>query len=166
VTVQGGYGNFSSEIEIGPLHLSAGYHNITLQAASGKPMFNMAKLSDEANKSTLQFHNSLQADIPSYRMNSGSEYKINPTADYVAFLEAGNGYWNLNGPNGVTDSICIFNYGSLFPIDSKGSEYTLRYIGLSYVEQGFLVAVVGTVLMAVALKFLYPKRYLQRKPEP
>ena len=98
-------------------------------------------------------------------MQSGSEYTVNATARYLAFLEAGNGYWKLHGQNGATAPICIFNYASLFPINQPGSQYTLTYLGLQYVGQGFLVAIVGTVSLALAVSFAYPKRLLKWKPD-
>jgi hypothetical protein len=96
-------------------------------------------------------------------MRSGSEYLVDATASYVAFLEAGNSYWKLDGDSEAAAPICIFNYGSLFPVNNPGGRYTLRYLGLGYIEQGFLVAVVGTVLMGLALKFLHRKPHDKEK---
>jgi hypothetical protein len=39
-------------------------------------------------------------------MRSGSELSINATSSHLAFLEAGNGYWELYGQEGAT---AIFN---------------------------------------------------------
>jgi hypothetical protein len=157
-------GGFSTEVEIGPLTLSEGYHNITIDAETGNAKFNMATLSSYADAADSP-QNSVVSKVPSYTMRSGSEYVVTPTERYLAFLEAGNGYWKLEGQGGASEPICIFNYASLFPIDAPGSQYTLRYLGLGYIEQGFLVATVGTVLLALALKFLYPKRFIKRESE-
>jgi hypothetical protein len=89
---------------------------------------------------------------------------VNATAGYLAFLEAGNGYWKLSGPGEASTQICIFNYGTLFKVNEP-AQYTITYLGLGYVEQGFSVAIVGTVLLALGLRFLYPKRFTRRKPE-
>lgn len=165
LTIKGGAGNFSSTIRFAPLVLSAGYHNITLTAAEGKPMFNQATLTNFAEDGDSNFHGTSNADVPSYQMRSGSEYTVTPTSKYLAFLEAGNGYWNLNGQDGAATQICLFNYGSLFQVPNPGATYTLTYLGLSYVQQGYIVAIVGIIAFAVGLKFVYPKRFFKRTPE-
>ncbi|MGA2768287.1 MAG: hypothetical protein ABSF24_08235 [Candidatus Bathyarchaeia archaeon] len=157
-------GNFSTEVDIGPLILSQGYHNISIEAETGDARFNMATLSSCGNNVGSSFRSSSGSEIPSYSMRSSSEYVINAKAGYLAFLEAGNGYWKLSGPDGASAQICIFNYGTLFKVNESG-QYTLTYLGLGYVEQGFEVAIVGTVLLALGLRFLYPKRFTRRKPE-
>ena len=105
------------------------------------------------------------SEVPLYTMISGSEYTVNPTAKYLVFLEAGDDYWQLQSQNETASSISIFNYASLFTISQPGGQYTLSYLGLGYLEQGVLVAVFGAVLIVVVLKFAYPKRLIQRKPE-
>jgi len=165
VTLRRGAGSLFTEVEIGPLEVSQGYHNLTIEAETGDARFNMAKLSNYADEIEMQFHNSTVSEVPSYSMRSGSEYVINATANYLAFLEAGEGYWNLYGPSGATAPICIFNYASLFSINEPGSQYTLRYLGLGYVEQGFLVALAVMALVALGLKFIGPKRFIMREPE-
>jgi len=157
-------GNFSTEVDIGPLILSQGYHNISIEAETGDARFNMATLSSCGDNVGSSFRSSNGSEIPSYSMRSSSEYVINAKAGYLAFLEAGNGYWKLSGPDGASAQICIFNYGTLFKVNESG-QYTLTYLGLGYVEQGFAVAIVGTVLLALGLRFLYPKRFTRRKPE-
>ncbi|MFH1129961.1 MAG: hypothetical protein V1754_01415, partial [Pseudomonadota bacterium] len=156
---------FSTAVELGPLSLSAGYHTISIEAETGDAIFNMATLSAYDDVIDLP-QNSAAVDVPSYTMRSGSEYTVKPTADYLVFLEAGTGYWSLDGSGNLSEPICVFNYASMFPVNSSGSQYTLRYVGLGYIEQGLLVAVVGTVLLALALKFLYPKRFTKEKPKP
>jgi hypothetical protein len=158
-----GAGGFSTEIEIGPLDLTRGWHSISVEAEAGDARFNMARLTNYANGAEEQFHNSIGSEVASYSMRSGSEYLVDATASYVAFLEAGNSYWKLDGDSEAAAPICIFNYGSLFPVNNPGGRYTLRYLGLGYIEQGFLVAVVGTVLMGLALKFLHRKPHDKEK---
>ena len=164
VTLSKGSGGFST-VEIGPLDLSEGYHNITIEAENGDARFNVAELISSTGEAETASNGSATSEVPSYTMNSGSQYTVNPTASYLAFLEAGNGYWNLYGQDGATSVINIFNYGSLFPINDPGGHYTLRYAGLEYVEQGFAVGVIGTVLLAVGFKFINSKRFIKRKPE-
>ncbi len=156
---------FSTAVELGPLSLSAGYHTISIEAETGDAIFNMATLSAYDDVIDLP-QNSAAVDVPSYTMRSGSEYTVKPTADYLVFLEAGTGYWSLDGSGKLSEPICVFNYASVFPVNSSGSQYTLRYVGLGYLEQGLLAAAVGTVLLALALKFLYPKRFTKEKPQP
>lgn len=157
-------GNFAN-VEIGPIELSQGYHNITLEAETGNPKFSMATLTDQSRAAPTNLNGSGGSEVPSYAMLSGSEYTVTPTAKYLAFLEAGDNYWQLQGQNETASHISIFNYASLFTISQPGSPYTLKYLGLGYVQQGALVAIFGTVLIAVALKFAYPKRLIKRKPE-
>lgn len=164
VKLSRGTGSFSTEVDIGPLILSQGYHNISIEAETGEARFNMATLSNCVDKVGSSFRSSSDSQVPSYSMRSGSEYVINATAGYLAFLEAGNGYWKLSGPGEASTQICIFNYGTLFKINEP-AQYTITYLGLGYVEQGFSVAIVGTVLLALGLRFLYPKRFIRRKPE-
>jgi hypothetical protein len=156
---------FSTEVEIRPIELSPGYHNITIKAVTGDARFNMAKLSNIADETEMPFHYSGNPDIPSYSMHSGSEYTVYPTSRYLTFLEACSGYWKLYGQSETTDGICIFNYGSLFPINNPGGQYTLEYLGLDYIKQGIIVAIAGTILAALVLKFLYPKRLTKWTPE-
>jgi hypothetical protein len=160
-----GASGFSTEVRIGPLDLSQGYHNITIVAETGNANFSAATLTNNVNSTGTQFQNAAGSEVPSYIMQSGSEYTVNATASYLAFLEAGNGYWELRGQNGAAAPICIFNFASLFPIDKPGSQYTLTYLGLQYIGQGFLVAIIGTVLLGLVIKFLYPKRLVKWKPE-
>jgi len=162
VTLSPGSSGFSA-VEIGPLDLSQGYHNITIEAENGDARFNVAELSSVTGE--MASNGSATPEVPSYTMNSGSQYTVNPTASYLAFLEAGNGYWNLYDQDGATPVINIFNYGSLFPINDPGSQYTLRYVGLGYVEQGFAIGIIGTVLLAGGFKFINSKRFIKRKPE-
>jgi len=164
VTLNQGSNGFST-VEIGPLDLSQGYHSITIEAENGDARFNVAELSSNTSEAETASNGSATSEVPSYTMNSGSEYTVNPTASYLAFLEAGNGYWNLYGQGEASSGINIFNYGSLFPISDPGGQYTLRYVGLGYVEQGFAVGLIGTFLLAVGFKFLHPKRLVKRKPE-
>jgi hypothetical protein len=164
VKLSRGTGSFSTEVDIGPLILSRGYHNISIETETGEARFNMATLSNCVDKVGSSFRSSSDSEVPSYSMRSGSEYVINATAGYLAFLEAGNGYWKLSGPSEASTQICIFNYGTLFKVNEP-TQYTITYLGLGYVEQGFSVAVVGTVLLALGLRFLYPKRFTRRKPE-
>ena len=164
-TLAGGEGPFFTEIEMGPLQLSQGSHSISVESVGGDARFNMARLTNYADGIDTQFQNSTGSEVADYSMRSGSEYVVNSTASYLAFLEAGNGYWKLHGNVEASAPVCIFNYGSLFPINYVEGEFTLRYVGLSYVEQGFLVAVIGTVLMGLGLKFLPPKRLAKGKPE-
>lgn len=166
VKLSSGSSDFSTDVEIGSLTLSQGYHNITIKAETGNVLFNMAKLSSYPDDVGASVDASAGSNVPSYTMKSGSEYTVNPTAQYLAFLEAGDGYWKLYGPDGETSPLSIFNYASLFPISDAGSQYTLRYLGLGYVEQGFLVAIIGTVLLALGIRFLYPKRFIKRESEP
>ena len=154
-----------ANLEIGPIKLSQGYHNITVEAVTGDPRLSMATLTNQPGEDETNPDSSGAAEVPSYIMLSGSEYTVNPTAKYLAFLEAGDDYWRLQGQSETTIPISIFTYASLFTISQPGSQYTLRYLGLGYVEQGALVAVFGAVLIAVALKFVYPKRLITRKPE-
>jgi hypothetical protein len=155
---------FSAAVEVGPLSLSAGYHTVAIEAKTGDAIFNMATL--RAYDDVFGFPQiSAVVDVPSYTMRSGSEYLVAPTADYLVFLEAGNGYWSLDGADASSTGICVFNYASLFSVNELGGQYTLRYLGLGYIEQGLLVAVVGTVLLMVAVKFLYPKRFVKEKPK-
>jgi hypothetical protein len=160
-----GDGGFSTEVEIGSLELSRGSHSITVEAGVGDARFNMARLTNYADGIETQFQDSVGSGVVSYSMRSGSEYLVDATAGYLAFLEAGNGYWKLDGESGTAAPICIFNYGSLFPVDNPGGQYTLRYVGLGYIEQGFLIGIVGTVLMGLGLKFLHRKRIVKEKPE-
>jgi hypothetical protein len=165
VSLSRGTLGFSTEVDIGPLELYGGYHNISIEAVAGDARFDMATLSNCVDEVESSFQNHIASEVPSYSMHSGSEYVINATGSYLAFLEGGSGYWRLYGPNGETTPICIFNYGSLFHVDELGSQYTLRYLGLGYVEQGFLVALAVMALAALGLKFLGPKRFTMRKPE-
>ena len=96
-------------------------------------------------------------------MLSNSEYKINGTGKHLVFLEGGGYYWRLYGQGtGNVSPITIFNYGSMFLLSSGESEYTLKYAGLDYIEQGVLVTIVGLALMIVCLKFLGDKRSFLR----
>jgi hypothetical protein len=164
VTVGKTSGNFEN-VEIGPIKLSQGYHNITLKALTGNPKFSMATLTDQSRAAPTNLNISGSSEVPSYTMLSGSEYTVTPTAKYLVFLEAGDNFWQLQDQNETASSISIFNYASLFTISQPGNQYTLKYLGVGYLQQGALVAIFGAVLIAVALKFAYPKRLLKRKPE-
>jgi hypothetical protein len=164
VTLSQGSSGFST-VKIGPLDLSQGYHNITIEAENGDARFNVAELSSNTAEAETASNGSATSEVPSNTMNSGSEYTVNPTASYLAFLEAGNGYWNLYGQGGAASVINIFNYGSLFQVNDPGGQYTLTYVGLKYVEQGFSIGIIGTVLLAVGFKFMHTKRFIKQKPE-
>ncbi|MFB3889442.1 MAG: hypothetical protein ACE14S_08115 [Candidatus Bathyarchaeia archaeon] len=163
VHLNGNGAAFSTVVEIGPFNLSRGSHRIAVEAEADDARFNMATLENHADDSSMQPQSA--PDVPSYSMLSGSEYTVNPTADYVVFLEAVNEYWELE-PAGASSPIRIFNFASLFPVYAQSSPYTLRYMGADYVAQGFIVAVAGTAALALVLAFLYPKRFIQGKPQP
>ncbi len=154
-------GSFTTDAVLGPFTFAQGYHNISIDAESGDAMFNMAKIFNYASDSDMHFHNSTVANIPEYTMQSGSECTVNVTSRYLAFLEAGNSYWKLYGPNGATSPIRILNYGNLYAIEEPNNQYTLKYLGLDYTQQGFIIAIVGVVLAAVSLKFLRFSRFKQ-----
>jgi hypothetical protein len=99
-------------------------------------------------------------------MSSGSEYVISGVESNLVFLEGGSGYWRLYGQEGEITPMTVFNYGSLFHLDGLGSQYTLKYLGLGYLEQGLLVTLVTMALVALGLKFLGPKRYTMWEPIP
>jgi hypothetical protein len=144
------------EVILESVDLPQGHHNITLQAEDGNPLFNLATLTQDMDTDESNLN---PPEAFSYSMISGSEYKVNASAGYLTFLEAGNSYWRLIGADGAEiKPIVALNYGSIFPIKTTG-QYTLRYLGVGYVEQGFIGAIVCTVLLGVTLKFLKLKRF-------
>jgi len=161
VPINSSANSFLTEVKLGPFVLSQGYHNVSIAAEKGDVIFNMAKLNTYESDFDMAFHNSTVADIPDYTVHSGSEYSVTVTSRYFAFLEAGNDYWQLNGKNGAISPVCIFNYGNLYSINEPNSQFTLRYIGLDFTQQGFIIAIVGIVLTALGLKFLRFKRIKQ-----
>jgi hypothetical protein len=151
-----------ANVEIGPVALSQGHHKITISAETGDPKFTMATLTEKSGTPETDSGND-SAEVPSYNMLSGSEYRVTPTAKYLVFLEAGDDYWQLQ--HETAPRISIFNYASLFTISQPGRQYTLKYLGQGYLQQGALGAIVGTVIIAVVLKFAYPKRLIKRKTQ-
>ncbi len=161
VSVNKTVNSFFAEVNLGPLMFAQGYHNISIDAENGDVIFNMAKLNNYASGPEMPFLDFPVADVPNYSMHSGSEYSVSVTSRYLAFLEAGDKYWKLSSQSGEAPRICIFNYGSLFTMDESGSQYTLSYLGLGYIQQGFIVATVGTTLIAIGLKFMRSKKLRQ-----
>ncbi len=155
----------STEVEIGPLDLCGGYHNIRIEAEAGDARLDIATLSNYVDEVAPSFYSYTDSVVPSYSMRSGSEYVINETESHLVFLEGGSGYWRLYGRDGEFTPICVFNYGSLFHVSEPESQYTLRYLGLGYVEQGFLVALTVTILVALGLAFIGSKRFAMWKSE-
>ncbi len=154
-------GSSFAEVNLGPFTLSQGYHNISIDAEDGEVMFNMAKLKTYASDLDMAFPNSIFANVPDYTMHSGSEYTVNVTARYLVFLEAGSSYWKLYGENGAISPVCILNYGDLYNIKELNNQFTLRYLGLDFTQQGFVIAIVGIALTALGLRFLRFKRIKQ-----
>ena len=165
VKLSRGAGGFSTEVDIGSLKLHEGYHNIRIEVEAGDARLDMATLSNCGDEVEASFHSYTASQVPNYSMRSGSEYVVDETESYLVFLEGGSGYWRLNGRNGEITPICVFNYGSLFHVSELESQYTLRYLGIGYLEQGFLVALAAMALVALGLKFLGPKRFTMWKPE-
>jgi hypothetical protein len=157
-TVGNGLDGFAN-VAIGPVELGQGYHNITIEAQTGDPRFTLATLTYNMGTDESGYDSSTGLDVPNYIMISGSEYLVNATARYLTFLEAGNTYWRLIGFDGeATHPIAAFNYGSVFPIENSG-QYTLRYLGLGYVEVSSLVALVLLAIIMLALKFMPFRRF-------
>ena len=48
---------FSTEVSIGPLELSQGYHNITIEAETGNARFQYGYAKKYVNATGMQFHN-------------------------------------------------------------------------------------------------------------
>ena len=161
-----GTDGFSTEVDIGPLELKSGYHNITIEAEEGDPRLDMATLSNGVDMIQASPSSYADSEGPSYSMSSGSEYVISGVESNLVFLEGGSGYWRLYGQEGEITPMTVFNYGSLFHLDGLGSQYTLKYLGLGYLEQGLLVTLVTMALVALGLKFLGPKRYTMWEPIP
>jgi hypothetical protein len=155
---------FSTEVDIGPLELKSGYHNITIEAEEGDPRLDMAILSNGVDMVQASPSSYADSEGLSYSMSSGSEYVIGGVESNLVFLEGGSGYWRLYGQEGETTPITVFNYGSLFHLDGLKSQYTLTYLGLEYLEQGLLVTLLSMALVAVGLKFLGPKRFTMWEP--
>jgi hypothetical protein len=155
---------FSTEVDIGPLELKSGYHNITIEAEEGDPRLDRAILSNGVDMVQASLSCYADSEGLSYSMSSGSEYVIGEVESNLVFLEGGSGYWRLYGQEGEITPMTVFNYGSLFHVDGLRSQYTLRYLGLGYLEQGLLVTLVSMALVALGLKFLGPKRFTMWEP--
>jgi len=144
--------DFSTTMSIGPFNLTQGYHNIRIESIQGDARFNMATLNNCVDMTTSPFNDSAEyPQVPDYSMLSGSEYKVNPTQNYLAFLEGGGSYWKLSTSNNQAPSITIFNYASLFSTNTTDTRYALKYVGLDYLQEGIIVAAAGTILIAVGL---------------
>jgi hypothetical protein len=159
-----GTDGFSTEVDIGPLELKGGYHNMTIEVEEGDPRLDMATLSNGVDMIQASSSSYADSEGPSYSMSSGSEYVISGVESNLVFLEGGSGYWRLCGQDGEITPITVFNYGSLFHLGGLKSQYTLRYLGLNYLEQGLLVTLVTAALVALGLELLGPKRFTMCEP--
>jgi hypothetical protein len=161
-----GTDNLSTEVDVGPLDLKRGSHNITIEAEEGDPRLNMATLSNGVNTIQASTSNYTNSESPSYSMRSGSEYVIDGADGNLVFLEGGSDYWRLYGQSKEIVPITVFNYGSLFHLTGLNSQYTLRYLGLEYLEQGLLATLVIMALVLLGLKLLGPGRFTSWEPVP
>ena len=159
VKVGRGVEGFSTEVDIGPLELKSGYHNIRIEAEKGDARLDMAVMSTRIGGVETLSNSHTDSGWLSYRMCSSSEYVVDGLESYLVFLEGGSSHWRLYGRGDEHIPLSVFGYASLFHLSEPESQCILRYLGLTHLKQGILMALAAIALVALGLRFLGSKRF-------
>jgi hypothetical protein len=153
-------GKASTMVDLDPIGLKRGNHTIKIEVEKGDVRLDLAILSSGISDPESPSSTCRDPDDVGYHMFSGSEYLIDGAKNYLVFLEAGGDYWRLYGGEGEVAPLCAFGYACLFQLSEQG-QLSLRYLGLKYLKEGFLLALPVFTFVALGLKFL-----IVRRPSP
>ncbi len=155
-------GEASTMVDLAPIELKRGNHTIKVEVEKGDVRLDLAVLSSGISDPEPPSGTCRDPDDVGYRMLSGSEYLIDGAKNYLVFLEAGGDYWRLYGSEGELTPLCAFGYACLFQLNEKG-QYSLRYLGLKYLKEGFLLALPVFTFVALGLKLIATRSSPQRR---
>ena len=135
-------------LELGPIKIGAGQHNIMLYEVEGNVSVDFLVLYEGKEFLGLEPNPDLW-----YMKQSSSSYTIRTGARFLSFLETYDSHWKLVYDRDQVSPMKVFGFGNMYKLEwrERQEECRLLFTGVNLMKKGVFIGLVGATLILLSI---------------